>query len=314
MIFATKFSGKKSMRLALCSLVSLSRGGMAALQSAPRRALWVDTDAGFDDLLALGALSRDAALEVVTVGSGACETPLDGARRVARFLGALGRSDVRVVAGTPAPRVDVAPWLVTARRKMIEWCSEHLPADGPGLAVDESVEAAVAKVAPRACLCLGPLGNVAEALSAAPSLERVVVMGGNRLDDVSPEFNLACDPAAAAEVFARAPGLECVGLDVCDADVLSPVGADLGARCAASTATRARLLGSLCATDVYAAVCDPVAAFALVDAGGVEAASATVVVDDAGVLRAGDGGRPARVARGLDAAAYAAWLEDAVLR
>ena len=90
------------MRLALCSLVSLSRGGMAALQSAPRRALWVDTDAGFDDLLALGALSRDAALEVVTVGSGACETPLDGARRVARFLGALGRSDVMLVAASPA--------------------------------------------------------------------------------------------------------------------------------------------------------------------------------------------------------------------
>ena len=56
--------------------------------------LWIDTDAGFADVLAIGALASDEHLKLVTTTSGACETPAVGAARVAGLLKALGRDDV----------------------------------------------------------------------------------------------------------------------------------------------------------------------------------------------------------------------------
>ena len=43
--------------------------------TAKRPPLWVDTDAGFDDLVALSALATERRLAVVSTTSGACETP-----------------------------------------------------------------------------------------------------------------------------------------------------------------------------------------------------------------------------------------------
>ena len=59
------------MRKLLRSLTIAVTSSMTA-----KRPLWVDTDAGFDDLVALSALAAtERRLAVVSTTSGACETP-----------------------------------------------------------------------------------------------------------------------------------------------------------------------------------------------------------------------------------------------
>ena len=65
------------MRKLLRSLTIAVTSSMTA-----RRPLWVDTDAGFDDLVALSALATEQRLAMVSCTSGACETPEAGAGRV----------------------------------------------------------------------------------------------------------------------------------------------------------------------------------------------------------------------------------------
>merc|ERR1712097_107833 len=216
------------MRKLLRSLTIAVTSSMTA-----KRPLWVDTDAGFDDLVALSALATERRLAVVSTTSDAC------AGRVRTILNACGRSDVTVVAGASAPRVPVKPWLTDAQKMLLRWFADRALGAASGPFVGD-VGGAVAALGAVDLLCLGPLTNVAAVLaSGRVTVETAIAMGGDA-PGREPEFNFACDPAAAAAVVENCPSLTLVGLDVCT-DAF------------AETTELPGIIGSLCSADACAA-------------------------------------------------------------
>ena len=261
-----------------------------------KRPLWVDTDAGFDDLVALSALATEQRLAMVSCTSGACETPEAGAGRVRTILNACGRSDVTVVAGASAPSVPIKPWLTDAQKMLLRWFADRSlgAASGP---FDGDVGGAVAALGAVDLLCLGPLTNVAAVLaSGRVTVETAIAMGGDA-PGREPEFNFACDPAAAAAVVKTCPSLTLVGLDCCT-DAF------------AESTELPGVIGSLCSADACAARFDPLAAFCASREGSFEIREATYGVDAAGRVVEGES-RVRAATRLVDREAYLGWLRTA---
>jgi inosine-uridine nucleoside N-ribohydrolase len=257
------------------------------------RLVWCDTDAGFDDLLAIGALANNGVLRLVTTTSGACEDAEIGAERVRGLLGVLACASADVVAGLIAPQVPHAKrWLIRARADMHSWAQAHLSngitcnhageiaqdkmcADGDEQGAWRRMEAAIAHLLEGAedssihIVCLGSLTNIARLVST-PALGDLVqrkvrditIMGGNAVfeqaNELRPEFNFMSDPGAAAVVLKSSwlsPKLKIIGMDVCRSDDPSHnEGVDRLCR-------GWNILSSLASADSFACVCDPLAAF-----------------------------------------------------
>ena len=186
-------------------------------------AIIIDTDPGIDDALAIILAARWPRTQLKSVTSTYGNTTLDIATRNARLVMSRGGCDAAVRPGWDRPLVRP---LVTAK--------ETHGKDGLGdivLPPAEPVEAgtsalrdALADVEqPVTLITLGPLTNLALALRQNADLVRArvarhVAMGGNieARGNTGPhsEFNIWCDPEAAAEVFRAELGTELVGLDV----------------------------------------------------------------------------------------------------
>jgi len=185
--------------------------------------LVIDTDPGIDDALALILAARASRSRLFAVSVSYGNTTLDRATRNVRHVLARAGCSVPVFPGWDRP---LAKPLVTAKET-------HGP-DGLGdheLPPPEKVrptrtailQAVRAAQRPVTLVTLGPLTNLAHALrnDAALLRSRVVrhvAMGGNIAAAGNSgglaEFNIWCDPEAAAEVFAAGLGTELVGLDV----------------------------------------------------------------------------------------------------
>lgn len=250
---------------------------------ASSKVIWCDTDAGFDDLLALGALARSGNLHFVTTVSGACEDARVGALRVRGMLHAVGCDTIPVVAGLNAPQVPNKKWLTEARATMISWAEEQLLTDPEAALHEETTtedDARAMQAALRSflrmvesksvCLvALGPLSNIANVISTPACAELVqqkigglTIMGGRdvfaKAKDSYPEFNFMCDPAAAAAVLSSSfltPLMNIVSEDVCTAS--DPAHKDGVERLSQGS----DILCSLVRTNWYASVADPLAAF-----------------------------------------------------
>lgn len=196
------------------------------------RPVIIDTDGGIDDAAALWWVLQNPQLDVLAVTVVWGNLAVDGAfRSVARVLAAIGRPDIPVALGATGP-VGAAPTLRPATFIHGE--------DGLGnttTALADPAARPVAEAAPdllrRRCaertgevsiLTIGPLSNLALALSADPGFAAtvgdLVVMGGSARRGgnamANGEANIAHDPLAAAAVAAagwRRPPL-LVGLDV----------------------------------------------------------------------------------------------------
>jgi len=183
----------------------------------------VDTDPGIDDALALLLAARWPRCALVAVTTSYGNTTLDYATRNARLV--LGRAglDVPVLPGSERP---LERDLVTARETHgPEGIGDHQ--EGPPPAVTPSAAALIAalRLAPTSVvlITLGPLTNLASALRRDPDLvrskvSRHVAMAGNIAapGNTGPhsEFNVWCDPEAAAAVLGAGLNTELVGLDV----------------------------------------------------------------------------------------------------
>lgn len=185
----------------------------------------LDTDIGtdVDDALALAMLlgSQDADLLGVTCVYGDTETR---GRLAARLVRLAGGPELSVFAGTGATRTG----------RDVFWAGHEGdrlgPEDTTGYAGETDGRAAVefltgrVAAAPGAVtvLAVGPLTNVAAAIEADPDFSRnvasLVLMGGSFAEPGTPtppaEHNVACDPEAAAVVFASGAPITVVGLDV----------------------------------------------------------------------------------------------------
>lgn len=199
----------------------------------PTGPLLVDVDTGIDDALALALLVRRQA-NLVAVTTVAGNTPIDGAtENTLRVLSLMGRPDLPVHRGASRP-------LALPKRVAADVHGDNglgnveLPIsdrrESPKHAVQAMLDLADAFEGELTILTLGPLTNLAIALSLRPRLIeqvcRVVVMGGAYRvpGNTKPhaEFNVLVDPHAADQVFhAGWRELLALGLDVTHQTVLS---------------------------------------------------------------------------------------------
>lgn len=270
---------------------------------------WCDTDAGFDDLLALGALVKNRCLHLVTTTSGVCENAKVGAQRVRGLLQTMACDTVDVVAGLNAPQVPNEWWLGDKRTKMQSWADANImsgncpePGDTsiPAAAqtqeeTQQMLQASVQNFLEQAedssvhIIALGPLTNIALVVSspilaklARDKISGFTVMGGNnvvtRSDNPWPEFNFTSDPAAAAIVFKSSlltSMMRMVGFDICTSD--DPVhheGVD-------HLRQGRGLLASVVQADAWSCIADPVAAFCALYPEEVEWQALHLAIDDA---------------------------------
>src|SRR5256714_1302415 len=180
-------------------------------------------DPGHDDAIALLLALASPEVELLGVTTVAGNQTLDKTTANAiRVLEFAGRTDVQVAAGADRPLLrdqyvaaDVhgetgldGPDLPPAQGRPVE---QH--------AVDFLAERIRASERPVTLIPIGPLTNVALLLALHPDArpERIVLMGGAIAEgNVTPaaEFNIWCDPEAAARVFASGIDVTMVGLDV----------------------------------------------------------------------------------------------------
>jgi inosine-uridine nucleoside N-ribohydrolase len=191
----------------------------------------LDCDPGHDDaiaiLLALASPEVELLAVTTTYGNQTLEKTTANALRV---LELVGRTDVPVAAGAERP----------FERELVVAAHVHGESglDGPALpppATTPSSNDAVAFIAERVraadnsvtLVPTGPLTNVAGYLQAhgAEGIERIVLMGGAIAEgNFTPaaEFNIWCDPEAAAQVFASGLDITMAGLDVTHKAILGP--------------------------------------------------------------------------------------------
>lgn len=191
----------------------------------------VDCDPGHDDaialLLALGSPEVDLVGVTTVAGNQTLEKTTANALRV---LEHVGRVDVPVAAGADRP--------LTREQSVAAYVHGESGLDGPDLpaaqgspvhehAVDFLARTIRESARPVTLVPVGPLTNVALLLALHPDArpERIVLMGGAIAEgNVTPaaEFNIWCDPEAAARVFASGIDLTMVGLDVTHRALFKP--------------------------------------------------------------------------------------------
>jgi inosine-uridine nucleoside N-ribohydrolase len=190
----------------------------------------LDCDPGHDDAIALLLALASPGLELLgvttTYGN---QTLAKTTANALRILELVGR-DVPVASGADRP----------LERELLVAAHVHGESglDGPTLpeaATRPLAEDAVSFLAERiggarepvTILATGPLTNVARYLSAHEhtGIERIVLMGGAIAEgNFTPaaEFNIWCDPEAAAAVFASGLDVTMIGLDVTHKALLGP--------------------------------------------------------------------------------------------
>jgi inosine-uridine nucleoside N-ribohydrolase len=192
----------------------------------PRKVI-IDCDPGIDDAVALTLALFDPRLEVVAVTAVAGNVPAERATINAQAI--VERLDPprypRLGAATPpedVPYIDSRQFhgpdgLGGAGLAVSQLARQHL---AEKLICDE-VHAASGDIT---IICLGPLTNIARALSRDPDLVnhigRIVIVGGsvNGVGNITPcaEFNMYADPASARAVIKSHTTKTLIPLDVTD--------------------------------------------------------------------------------------------------
>src|SRR5205807_1721502 len=185
----------------------------------------IDTDPGVDDALALLLAMRSPELKIEAITPVAGNVPLElSLPNALRMVEIAGRTDIPVAVGAKAPLL----------RRLVTAAYAH-GENGLGGAVFP--EPKIKPVAEPAAVFIrqivrnypgevtlipvGPLTNIATALTADPELARmvrgIVMMGGSLSGgNITPaaEFNVYVDPEAARIVFQSGIPIKMVGLDV----------------------------------------------------------------------------------------------------
>jgi purine nucleosidase len=193
-------------------------------RAVPRQVI-LDCDPGIDDAFAIAFACGHPGIDLRGVTTVAGNVGLDrttgNALAVLEFL---GRADVPVAAGSPAPLL--RPF-ADAHDVHGETGLGAATLPGPkgrpvaGHAVDFLIEQIAAAPGEVTLVATGPLTNIALAVRHHPPLVTQVadfiIMGGSAgRGNVTPaaEFNIACDPEAAAIVFGAGWRVTMAGLDV----------------------------------------------------------------------------------------------------
>ncbi|HEX8521670.1 MAG TPA: nucleoside hydrolase [Tepidisphaeraceae bacterium] len=189
------------------------------------RTFLIDTDTASDDAVALIMALRhpDVRVAAITVVSG--NVPLEQACTNALYTAELCGADVPVYAGASRPLLrapEYADWF----HGKDGLGDQNYPTPAAKIRTEHATDAIIGAATTHPGLTLvtlGPLTNVALALSRAPevvkNISRCVVMGGNPCceGNVTPaaEFNIFVDPEAAQIVFQSGMNIEMIGWQLC---------------------------------------------------------------------------------------------------
>ena len=202
--------------MALTLLVALpSAGGQQAapanVQPGAAQLVILDTDIGddIDDAFALALILRSPEIKLLGISTAFADTELR-ARLVDRYLAAVGRTDIPVLAGVRGPDTTHFTQAAYARQ-----APERKHGDGVTFLLDQ-IRAHPGQIT---LIAIGPLFNVQAAIERDAAtfrqLKRVVIMGGSVYRGYdghktgethpsvppSPEWNIVCDPAGAKALF-----------------------------------------------------------------------------------------------------------------
>jgi len=266
--------------------------------------LWIDTDMGFDDMLAIMMVAR-AGRPVAGCSLVFGNTRFDQVRRNAAAMAAFLGWSFPICPGAQRAMLGET---VTAEHVLGE---TGLPTRGrhlPSASVRDKETSAFTALSrwledvdtPVDILALGPLTNIAILALARPDLlatiSRITWMGGGATrgnHTPSAEFNAFADPEAAAVVLSSDVPFRMVDLDLCrqvtvSADDLAPLGECSGER----AAMLYDLFGGyidigLSRGRPSMALYDPVAAAAVVDETAVTFKQAAIAVETCGRLTRG---------------------------
>jgi inosine-uridine nucleoside N-ribohydrolase len=212
---------KKSLfSVALVALaLSIPASRIPAQTTAPQLVI-LDTDIGddIDDAFALALILRSPELHLLGIQTAFGDTELR-ARLVDRYLSAVGRTDIPVLAGVPG--------------KSTHFSQAAYALQSPPRRHDDAVPFLLSQIRQHpgqiTLIAIGPLFNIQAAIAQDPAtfrqLKRVVIMGGsiyrgydnhktgNVQTPPSPEWNILCDPAGAQALFASGVPVYVMPLD-----------------------------------------------------------------------------------------------------
>ncbi|MBZ6077743.1 nucleoside hydrolase [Microvirga puerhi] len=196
--------------------------------------VWIDTDMGFDDILAILIVSQSPlVIDGISLvfGNAPLETVKNNAARAAKALRwtyPIHSGRAKSVLGTSETAQNVlgASGIPTSGQSLPP--AAPLAESNAFLALTRWLET-TADDAPKRILALGPLTNIAALALARPDLASRIgdlvwmgggVTGGNHTP--SAEFNAYADPEALAIVVASGIPLRMVDLDVCRKVLVAP--------------------------------------------------------------------------------------------
>ncbi len=199
--------------------------------------VWLDTDPGVDDAMAMALLFAVPEYDVRGVSAVAGNVELEKTFRNARDLAAFfGRKDVPVYPGADRPlfREPRVAYFVHGENGLgnVDLPESDAPVEQKP-AWDALYETAEAARGELTLIAVGPLTNVALALgkygALGKLLKRIVIMGGPASwGHATPaaEANIFCDPEAASTVFQSGVPIVMCGLDMTLKTVMSPAELD----------------------------------------------------------------------------------------
>ncbi len=202
-----------------------SATGSESMFRAPTKIpILLDTDIGsdIDDAVALAYLLKQPQCELlgITTVSGEPEKRASLADAVCQ---AAGRSGIPIHVGTGKPLLVAQRQPEASQFEALQNSYPHRLFEPNHTAVEFLRQTIRARPNEITLLTIGPLTNIALLFAADPEipamLKQLVMMGGRFFpsspDGANGEWNILCDPHAAAIVFeARVPKLIAVGLDV----------------------------------------------------------------------------------------------------
>lgn len=184
-------------------------------KSGTRRILWIDTDVGLDDLVAISSLNgrQDVQISQITIVGGIQSNTMESAS----FLQTEFFPTIVIPGFVPAAMPNdesASSWLQNTRQQLKSLYSENISSIQSTLETDNGQNQLASFLASQEdhsvdLICLGPLTNIAYCLDnnnlhdlMKGKLRQVWIMGGNNPSLSSePEFNFAMDPHASASVL-----------------------------------------------------------------------------------------------------------------
>ncbi|MBL9134251.1 MAG: nucleoside hydrolase [Verrucomicrobiales bacterium] len=206
----------------LCVGIVVSATSPAASTNGRPTPVILDTDIGddIDDTWALGLLLRCPELDVKLV-VGDYGRPQYRARLLGKLLQSMGRSDIPIGIG-----IEVAG--VGGEESQGPWLEGYDLATYPGKVhpdgVQSMIDVIMASPEPITLIAIGPLSNIAEALSREPRIAhraRFVGMHGSLRvgyggsTNIAAEWNVKCSPGACQKALSATWDVRITPLDTC---------------------------------------------------------------------------------------------------